>query len=95
MNLEILEEIRERCNKATPGPWRGDRYDGSIKYEMHGAGKKLVLAVNHKEMTFGFTGTNSIADEDFVLHSREDVEWLLDKIDCLLTELDEALRTQE
>jgi hypothetical protein len=81
-----LAEIKARCEAATPGPWHGDRYDGSIKYEMRGADDALVLAVDHKNGTFGFLGDKETADEKFVLHSREDVPYLLTEVERLRAE---------
>jgi hypothetical protein len=86
---ERLAQIRQRCEAATPGPWLGDTIRGYIKYEMRGPGGELVLAVNHKEGNFGFIGANKIADRTFVLHSRADIEWLLDRVDSLMAGQDE------
>jgi hypothetical protein len=86
MSEDRLAEIRKRCEAATPGPWHGDRYDGSIKYEMRGADDALVLAVDHKNGTFGFLGDKETADEKFVLHSREDVPYLLTEVERLRAE---------
>lgn len=92
-DMERLEEIRARCEAATPGPWRGDRHDGSIKYAMYGADDTAVLTVDHKDATSGFLGDRCVADEEFVLHSRADVSWLLAEIERLRSELEAAKAT--
>ncbi len=65
-----LDAALALANAATPGPWRGDRLDGTVKYEVLGADDVQVLRVDHKNGEFGFLSDNSTGDERFVLASR-------------------------
>jgi hypothetical protein len=42
MNIDT-KRLRELMEKATPGPWTGDRIDGTVKYNMHGQDGSLVI----------------------------------------------------
>ncbi len=81
MNEQELKEIEARAEAATPGPWKGDRNDGTIKYLMLGGkdGQAEVLRVDHKNGHYGFFMSDDIpylesqANEEFVKHARQDV----------------------
>jgi len=81
--MTLLSEVKERVSKASPGPWKGDRYDGSVKYELIGQGGRKVLSLDAES-----PGFFSFYDEEFIKHSREDIEYLLKLIEAK----DEALR---
>lgn len=84
-----LDAVRKRCEAATAGPWLGDRFDGTTKYQVVGGlgdateclcvgddnntCTHTVLKVQHKSGEFGFVGPNGEADEDFVRHARTDL----------------------
>ena len=70
MSRKQLDDALALANAATPGPWRGDRLDGTVKYEVLGADDVQVLRVDHKNGEFGFLSDNSMSDERFVLASR-------------------------
>jgi hypothetical protein len=59
-----LNELEAAVGKMTPGPWTGDRYDGTVKYNMLGADRKPVI-----------TGDNGNSDEGpyGVLRSEDEV----------------------
>lgn len=67
---DIARRVLELDGKATPGPWRGDRWDGTAKYAVLAPTDqhvteykpetvdrwKPVLTLDHKNGTYGFTG---------------------------------------
>lgn len=69
---ERLAEIRERAEKATPGPWRGLYLSGDF---ITGVRTSSTAAIGLAEEPF----TN--ADKSFICHSREDIPVLLAEID--------------
>ena len=48
------EQVRELLAGATPGPWRGDRNDGTVKYAIIGADGRYVMTCDHKNGRYGF-----------------------------------------
>lgn len=82
----LLSEIRERLKRATPGPWKGDRHDGSVKYALIGDGERKVLSLDSEA-----PGFFSFYDEEFIRHSRADIEALLEMIE----EKDDALKVMK
>ena len=78
-----LSSIAERAGKASPGPWKGDRYDGTVKYDVKNAEGGIVIHGDNEE--YGLMG--SWYDAAFVVHSRADIPYLLD----LIAKKDEAL----
>lgn len=72
-----IEEIRARCEKASPGPWKTklDRWTTEVL-----CGDGLVAgSVVHQ--TEGFNPPNSNAV--FIAHAREDIPALLARVDAL------------
>jgi hypothetical protein len=69
---DLAQKALELSEKATPAPWTGDRYDGTVKYHMTGPDpvSHLVLVVDHKNGEFGFVGDNGDNDEAFVMFAR-------------------------
>ena len=80
--MDRLEEIRQRTEAATDGPW--ERFDTPEYAEIHVLGGKEA----------GFLPV-ALADEaynaDFIAHSREDVPYLLSEVDRLEKGWQEAL----
>jgi hypothetical protein len=74
-----LNEIRARCEAATPGPWKA-----SIEGRDHSSGSDLIMtgAGSARGEDIEITGATH-ADYDFIAHAREDVERLLAEIDRL------------
>lgn len=69
-----LEEIRARCDKATPGPWKlweGNVIDPDILWADDYGGLHL-----------------SDADAEFIVHARTDIPTLLAEIDRLKAALE-------
>ncbi len=57
MNSITREEAAALMEAATPGPWRGDRNDGTVKYAILAGEHEapiVVLSVDHKNGTYGF-----------------------------------------
>lgn len=77
MTDEQLQEWQAATDAATPGPWRGDRHDGTVKYHVYGANDAVVLQVDHKNGESGFLGDNGDNDEAFVLAARTAMPALL------------------
>ena len=74
-----IEEIRERAEKATPGPWAygefktADRPDGA-----------LLIGPKFKSTKSGVM--YRVEDANFITHAREDIPALLAEIDRLIKE---------
>lgn len=77
---EQLAEWQALTEAATPGPWRGDRDDGTIKYAVLGYRDETIIAVDHKNGTSGFLGDNGDNDEKFVTAAREAMPALLAEV---------------
>ena len=71
-----LQEIRRRCEAATPGPWRS-----FVEGRDHTSGSSFIMT------GIGRTRGDDIelhgatpADQDFIAHARQDIPRLLDEI---------------
>lgn len=77
MTPEELKAIRERCEKATPGPWIDDGY------RIHLRNREGPVFFEHKHNeNFGRS------DGEFICRSREDIPALLTYIDELEAQLE-------
>lgn len=72
-----IDAAKSRCDKATPGPWTGDRFNGTVKYEVQDPLGNCVLNVDQKNGDYGFTRED---DELFMLRSREDLPFALEAL---------------
>jgi len=88
---ERVEELREAMARMTPAPWRGDRYDGTVKYAMLGAGEATVVASDDGNATSGPYGFMQEADERGVMLLRNESSRLLDALEAAW-ERERALR---
>ena len=74
-----LEDIRRRCEQATPGPWQsfieGRDHTSGCSFIMTGRGKNRGSDIE-------LTGATP-ADHDFIAHARQDVPRLLEEISQL------------
>jgi hypothetical protein len=74
-----LEEIRRRCEGATPGPWKslieGRDHTSGCSFIMTGQGDARGNDIELSGAT--------IADHDFIAHARQDIPRLLDEISKL------------
>lgn len=71
-----LEEIRLRCEAATPGPWKsfaeGRDHTSGSNFIMVGEGRNRGDDIE-------LTGATT-ADQDFIAHARQDIPRLLDEV---------------
>lgn len=79
--MSNIEEIRARCEKAAPGPWRVWE-DG-----------RTVWQVNEPRCTIARGADRP--DAKFIAHARQDIPALLDHIEALEVKLAEAERESE
>lgn len=87
MNLgltDTLKGIRERCEKATPGPWLNG-YPNACKITPM---PDHVWSI-HKDLIGKDLETN---DADFIAHSRSDIPKLIAVIEKLMEQRDECAR---
>jgi len=80
--MSRLDEIRARCKKATPGPWRQDVSELPVVphyYIRHeGVGWPIASMINtHSRVSNG----NWRNDIDFITAARQDIPWLIDEIE--------------
>ncbi len=78
-----LAQIRERCDKASPGPWEAEQGKPTDHYSWVRHVKtdgELSIQIQH---IAGTAGRLVIADAEFVAHAREDIPWLLERIGLL------------
>lgn len=86
-----LKEIKERANKATPGPWRAGRSD-TISEDVYGAlfknvyGPKTEKHDRIPDQLIPVTeargeGENAMDNAAFIAHSRADIPALVDWIE--------------
>ena len=89
MDDKRLDKIRERCEKATPGPWMSRSFKGERDipcFEVYSPCPCCGLVAE----TVPICGEG---DAEFIAHVREDVPYLLDEITRLTAE-SEALREE-
>lgn len=76
MTDEELEEIRLRCEAATPGPWKS-----FVEGRDHTSGSNFIMVGErgNRGDDIELAGA-TIADQDFIAHARQDIPRLLDEI---------------
>lgn len=86
---EELTAIRERAEKATPGPWGwSDAKVRDGKYVFVPQGSYLAGTL----IMFGDTYENGEQDADFIAHAREDIPRLLDALEAAFAEIERLQR---
>lgn len=85
MGINRIDEIRARCEGATPGPWRKDVRIGHkpcyhIRHE--GVGWPIASMGNYRP---GVSNGNWEGDMDFIVHARADIPFLLELVGHLGT----------
>lgn len=71
-----LGEIRERCEAASPGPWRS-----LIEGRDHTSGSSFIMTGEGANRGNDIElGGGTAADQDFIAHARQDVPRLLAEI---------------
>ncbi|GIM45942.1 hypothetical protein DNHGIG_14910 [Collibacillus ludicampi] len=90
MNKEQLQAIRERVNRATPGPWsihREDVGDDVVFYvpTMIKSEKRTIVDSDGGLISWSepCTSEQVEADAEFIAHAREDVPALLNEVERL------------
>lgn len=92
------EELRALALAATPGPWRGDRNDGSVKYELLNENhwgrtdpdddEWLIIrdCNGNSDPTYGFVGPRAEENAAYIMACSPDniiaLLDLLDRLDC-------------
>jgi hypothetical protein len=86
-NAALIAEVKAALEKATPGPWRGDRFDGSVKYDVLAGGveskREVVIhgddwnCSEYSDTKFGIVNER---DEALILNAPS---WLRDLADRL------------
>lgn len=92
MKQEQLQAIRERCEKATPGPWfvAEEGFGKKSCPTVYAAGKELrYIAFCDDKFNFEQM-TDNLANAKFIAHAREDVPALLAEVERLQEALDKA-----
>lgn len=92
MTDKELKEIRERCNKATPGPWKWEETeDQKSGREWGDLGEILVTQSGDEVLSangYDYTSVEvSKNDAAFIAHAREDIPALLAEIERLTTKV--------
>jgi len=96
--MSRLDEIREREEKATRGPWRQCGADGPkcqcCQIWSTRADIPVALALRYTDEAYtggeGCTLLKAQSNADFIAHAREDIPWLLAEIKRLELELNLA-----
>lgn len=86
---ERLKEIRERCDKATPGPW-DTKKDGTI-YSKADEVNPIIAETEYYYDDDSAQLCINTDDEEFILHARQDVSFLLDLVERLQNERDAVM----
>ena len=84
MDINEINDIRERCEKATPGPWKS-----YIEGRDHTSGSSFIRTAGEDIELTGAT-TN---DQDFIAAARQDVPALIEEVYRLRQLLDNFLRS--
>jgi hypothetical protein len=71
---EEIAEVRRRCERTTPGPWKS-----YVERREHMSGSDFIMTGGED---FYLTGA-SVADQDFIAHARQDIPRLLAEIQRL------------
>lgn len=83
MTDKELEEIRLRCEAATPGPWVS-----FIEDRDHSSGSSFIMTGEGESRGTDIELTGAtVADQDFIAHARQDIPKLLHEIERLKAEL--------
>ena len=91
MTKEELDEIRERCNKATPGPWYFHPGDSYCAFPSIMTRNKHFLVFDiADDAPTEFPGRDE--DADFVAHARDSIPSLLAYIKELESQISEHER---
>jgi hypothetical protein len=62
-----IEKLKELALAASPGPWKGDRYDGTVKYTVLDANDDPVIRGDNGNSDSGPFGIDKEEDEAYLL----------------------------
>lgn len=65
--MSKFDELKKLAEAASPGPWKGDRYDGTVKYELLDANDNTVIRGDNGNSDAGPFGIAGQDDEKFIL----------------------------
>jgi hypothetical protein len=80
-----LEQIRKRCDTATPAPWIS-----SWEGRDHTAGDSVILRGDQRQFDDLYIMPCTLPDQDFIANARQDVPALLDEIVRLRSIIEKA-----
>ena len=66
-----LEQIKERCNRATDGPWIS-----FVEDRDHTCGSNFIRTAGNDIELIGA----SVDDQDFIANARQDIPWLINEV---------------
>ena len=89
MTKEELKEIEERCNKATPGPWKTLPPDSVNPYWY------ITRRQGEDEVFYIACFFNGKEDAEFVINSREDIPKLMSYIKDLESQIPRWIPVEE
>lgn len=84
MDINEINDIKERCEKATPGPWKS-----YIEGRDHTSGSSFIRTAGED---IELTGATTY-DQDFIAAARQDVPALIEEVYRLRQLLDNFLRS--
>lgn len=82
MSIDI-QKLRELLAKAPPMPWGGDRFDGTVKYNLLDANKEPVICGDNSNEDGGPYGTLDSSTDDLLIALSNCLPQLLDEIEAL------------
>lgn len=64
---EELSKLKSAAEFASPGPWKGDRYDGTVKYALLAADGTPVIKGDNGNSNSGPFGIANEEDEKYLM----------------------------
>lgn len=83
-DIKRIREIKERAEKATPGKWKVEKYYHDEPYEEFI--KSAVIVCRNRTITRNDWSNPVMADLEFLANARQDIPYLLAKIEELVNE---------
>lgn len=80
MTEQDLRAIRDRCEAATPGPWRHSRED-MISFNAYDGREESFVYMPEPNERICIRSDPPVEDAEFIAHAREDIPALLAEIE--------------
>jgi hypothetical protein len=80
--MSRIDEIKERFNASTAGPWQKNG-TGTIICDLTEDCQNTVISSNHQLAGWRNSAENIAADFEFIANSKEDISFLLGEIERL------------